>query len=107
MLQFVWRLWSPRHRTLWLGLFLTCSSLTALTGAFLGSRIHREETLVEAVLTVEEGLARSAPDDARKVVFVMHEGTKVRIERSEGDWLLIRLSNGLGGWLEATAVTVI
>jgi len=29
----------------------------------------------------------------------MHEGTKVRVVRSEGDWSLVRLQNGLGGWV--------
>ena len=50
---------------------------------------------------------RSAPDQAQTVVFALHEGTKVRIERREQDWLLIRLANGLGGWLPAAAVTEI
>ena len=104
----VWSLWNRgRARMLWLVLVLSCTSLTALTGGVLGLRVYRKETLVEAIALVEEGLARSAPDETRKVVFVIHEGTKVQIERREGDWLLIRLSNGLGGWLPAAAVAVI
>ena len=62
---------------------------------------------VEAVVTEAEGVARSAPDGAQTVVFALHEGTKVRIERREQDWLLIRLANGLGGWLPAAVVTEI
>ena len=40
-------------------------------------------------------------------VFVIHEGTRVRVDRSEGTWLLIRLSSGLGGWILAENATVI
>jgi len=37
----------------------------------------------------------------------VHEGTKVRIARRQGDWMLVRLSNGLGGWLPASVVEAI
>jgi hypothetical protein len=40
-------------------------------------------------------------------VFVVHEGTKVVVERREAGWLLVRLANGLGGWLPAEVVAVI
>jgi hypothetical protein len=40
-------------------------------------------------------------------VFAVHEGTKLRVVRREGGWLLVRLANGLGGWLAAGVVEVI
>ena len=51
--------------------------------------------------------ARSGPDAGRTVLFELHEGTKVLIERSEGAWILGRLPNGLGGWLPAADLGVI
>ena len=103
-----WRLWRPeRARATWLALLLSSASLTLLSGAFLGLRVQRQGAVVEAVVTEAEGVARSAPDGAQTVVFALHEGTKVRIERREQDWLLSRLANGLGGWLPAAVVTEI
>jgi len=34
----------------------------------------------------------------------MHEGTKVRVVRSERDWSLVRLQNGLGGWVRVDQI---
>ncbi len=76
-------------------------------GAFAGTRLHRELTLSEAVVTAIQGQARGGPDLGQTPVFVVHEGTKVTVERREGEWLLVRLDNGLGGWLPADLVTMI
>ena len=38
-------------------------------------------------------------------LFVLHEGTVVKLMRSEGDWLQIRLSNGNTGWIKANGLT--
>ena len=102
------RLWSrERARALWMLLIISCSGLTVLVGIYLGARVYQQEHLVEAIVTAGEGIARYGPDEAQTVVFVVHEGTKVRVERREGDWLLVRLPNSLGGWLPAKAVTEI
>ena len=38
-------------------------------------------------------------------LFVLHEGTVVKLMRSEGDWRQIRLSNGNTGWIKANGLT--
>jgi SH3-like domain-containing protein len=38
-------------------------------------------------------------------LFVLHEGTVVKLMRSEGDWRQIRLSNGNTGWIKANVIT--
>ncbi len=77
------------------------------SGAFAGTRLYQEVTLSEAVVTAADGQARSGPDPGQTPVFVVHEGTKVTVERREGEWVLVRLANGLGGWLPGELVTVI
>ena len=77
------------------------------TGVITGTRLQRELTLTEAVVLVEEGTARSGPETSQTSVFVVHEGTKVIVERQEDGWLLVRLANGLGGWLPETVVAII
>ena len=77
------------------------------SGAFAGTRLYHEATRSEAVVTAADGQARSGPDPGQTPVFVVHEGTKVAVERREGEWVLVRLDNGLGGWLPGELVTVI
>ena len=84
-----------------------CLAGILLSGAFAATRLHREVTLSEAVVTAPEGQARGGPAPDQTPVFVVHEGTKVTVERREGEWVLVRLANGLGGWLPGELVTVI
>ena len=111
LLVFVLGVWRLRLRAtapaLWLALFLSCSGLTVLAGGWGGWRIHRQENLVEAIVVVDQATARSGPDARQTAVLVVHEGTKVRVEREEEEWLLVRLANGLGGWLPAASLVSI
>ena len=101
-----WRLWK-RRGAVNTALLVAGAALFVLLGGFAGMRLQRQASLVEAVVTVEQGTARSGPEPGQTPVFVIHEGTKVTVERREGEWLLVRLGNGLGGWLPAAVVTVI
>ena len=104
----VWRLrLRTAARAFWLALFLTCSGFTVLVGGWSGLRIHRQHTLVEAIVVVDQATARSGPEARQTAVLVVHEGTKVRVERKEGEWRLVRLANGLGGWLPAASLVLI
>ena len=59
---------------------------------------------MSAIALAEVVTARSGPDIDQTEVFIMHEGTKVRVVRSEGDWSLVRLENGLGGWVRVDQI---
>ena len=99
-----WRRWRQipvLHTAVAVGLLL-CLSI----GGFTLSRSQRDGR-VEVVVTHAEGIARSGPDAQQTEVFVIHEGTKLVVERSEGDWYLARLPSGLGGWLPAAVLTEI
>jgi tetratricopeptide (TPR) repeat protein len=62
----------------------------------------------EAVVIVEEVPVHSAPtDDSSLIVFTIHEGTKVRIDRSADDWLEIVLADGKVGWVRSDVVETI
>lgn len=101
-----WRLW--RRPGMAARVVLVGLSVWVLgAGVFTGARLQRQLTLTEAVVLTQEGTARSGPESAQTPVFVVHEGTKVVVERREDGWLLVRLANGLGGWLPAEAVAII
>jgi hypothetical protein len=101
-----WRLWW--RPGVYAQVTLIVLSICVLgSGLFTGARLQRQLTRTEAVVVTEEGTARSGPEVGQTPVFVVHEGTKVVVERREAGWLLVRLANGLGGWLPAEVVAVI
>ena len=81
--------------------------MCAMVAVFALTRFERDAKQVEAILTQPQGTARSGPAPDQTEVFVIHEGTKVVIERSEAAWYLVRLHSGLGGWLPASVLTEI
>ncbi|RLC50392.1 MAG: hypothetical protein DRH79_07715 [Candidatus Cloacimonadota bacterium] len=57
----------------------------------------------EAVLIFPTAIGYSGPSSEYTRVFTIHEGMIFEIERQENDWSLIKLSNGLGGWIKSDA----
>jgi len=49
----------------------------------------------------------SAPNAGSTELFVLHEGTRVRVVQDSGPWLNISLPNGLVGWVKKEDVEVI
>jgi len=43
---------------------------------------------------------KSSPDDGGLDLFVIHDGTKVKIEDQIGEWIEVRLSDGNIGWIK-------
>ena len=62
----------------------------------------------EAIIMAEETAAHSAPsDDEELLVFTLHEGTKVRVERRSDAWVEIVLEDGKVGWVRSGRLTLI
>lgn len=53
----------------------------------------------EGVLLSKSAIGYSGPGEDFTRVFTIHEGMIFTIERSEENWSLIKLENGLGGWI--------
>lgn len=60
-----------------------------------------------AIVVVPSVSVKSAPDVSGTVLFVIHEGTKVRLEDRLEGWYEITLTDGSKGWLEQKNVEVI
>ncbi len=54
----------------------------------------------EAVLLSTSAIGYSGPGEDFTRVFTIHEGMIFTIERSDNNWSLIKLENGLGGWIK-------
>ena len=56
----------------------------------------------EAVLIFPTAIGYSGPNKEFIRVFTIHEGMIFQIEKQENDWSLIKLKNGLGGWIKSS-----
>lgn len=61
----------------------------------------------EAIVFTPTLTLKSSPDKSGKDLVVVHEGLKVVIMDSLGEWSKVRLANGTVGWVENTAFIVI
>lgn len=53
----------------------------------------------DAIVLTPSVTVKGAPDDSGTSLFVIHEGLKVRVIESLGDWVNIRLEDGNEGWV--------
>lgn len=74
--------------------------VSLLTGIFAGVARHNYVERMDAIILQGVATVKSAPDMSGTDLFVLHEGTKVRIADAVGDWYEIHLANGNRGWIE-------
>ena len=58
----------------------------------------------KGIITTQVVSGKSSPDNSGTDLFVLHEGTKVTLEDSVGEWTEIRLSDGNKGWIPLNSV---
>jgi tetratricopeptide (TPR) repeat protein len=61
----------------------------------------------EAIIFASSVNGKSSPDTSGTDLFVLHEGSKVTIEDTVGEWYEIKLSDGNSGWVPAQSLTII
>jgi len=89
----------------WLGIIFLVLSASSLTFSLRNrSLIYNSHKAIIFNSTVS---GKSSPDKSGNDLFVLHEGTKVTIEDSVGEWLEIRLSDGNKGWVPVNSVVTI
>ena len=90
--------------TVFLGFFIF------LSFSFGGWALLRTYSLMgetPAIVMNDVVTARSGPGITQTEVFIVHEGTKVFVKRRENEWILVRLHNGMGGWVLSAQIKVI
>lgn len=68
---------------------------------------HRDTDGEEAIVFAPTVTVKSSPDQSGTELFLLHEGTKVRLRSRLGSWSEIELSDGNVGWLETEKIVVI
>jgi tetratricopeptide (TPR) repeat protein len=79
---------------LFLFLFFILLSLTQW------NRFHDDS---KAVLIASTEIGYSGPSEEFTRVFTIHEGMILEIEKTENEWSLIKLPNGIGGWIRTNS----
>jgi tetratricopeptide (TPR) repeat protein len=88
--------WASSLLVLLLGLWLLAGSSFAL-------KWHQDRSDDRAVILQAEVSVLAGPDTRDTVLFKLHEGAIVHLERSEEGWSLIRLPDDRRGWLRSEA----
>lgn len=74
--------------------------LFSLTSGLNAGSLHQRDTLrSEAIITQGVVNAKSSPDRSGTDLFTLHEGTKVDIRETLGEWANIRVGNN-EGWIK-------
>lgn len=81
----------------WIGIIVLF--FTAGTIFFAVRQNDRITNREYAIITTPSVTAKGAPDNSGTALFLIHEGLKVRIIGSLGDWYNIRLADGNEGWV--------
>lgn len=81
----------------YIGTTLLVISFITLIFAFYASKYLKNSGT--AILTVPSTIVRSAPRETGKELFIIHEGAKVWLQSTLGDWQEIKLPDGRIGWL--------
>ena len=76
-------------------------SVVFAVGKYQDARQQDEAIVMTPTVTV-----KSSPNENSVDLFVLHEGTKVRVMDTSNGWNKIKIADGSVGWLQAEAMTV-
>lgn len=94
-----------RKGSFYSGLFLLIISVTMI--GFSAIRKGQLENHNQGIILSGAVVIKGSPDKSGTDLFQLHEGTKVEIIGTLGEWNEIKLSNGNVGWLEMKHLGVI
>jgi tetratricopeptide (TPR) repeat protein len=66
-----------------------------------------EQSKEEAIIFSPSVYIKSSPDKGSTDLFILHEGTKVKILDEVGDWKKIKIADGNIGWLPTKTIEII
>ena len=80
--------------------FISCVLVT-LFAAMLGIQSFRDTAQDKAIIIAQTVTAKTSPDVKAVDAFVIHEGVKVKLTDSVGEWVKVTLVDGKIGWIPA------
>ncbi len=98
---------TPVLRRLSFVFFVVTGFLFVLTYFFGYSALNAKNGNKFAIILAPESRILNEPTGSAKSKFNLHEGTKIRVIETNGDWALIKLDNGNEGWLPSKEIGII
>lgn len=86
---------------------IVCGMLFIVTTLFAAASRHEMRSPDEGVVMHSAVPVKSSPDRASKDLFVIHEGTKVRVVSQLQEWREVVIADGNKGWLPASSIEMI
>jgi tetratricopeptide (TPR) repeat protein len=92
-----------------LAFVLACILFVAAIASFLFSVSERADVMGRdaAVVMIPVSSVKSSPGEEGKSLFILHEGTKIKLLDSLGEWYKVEISDGRQGWMRSGDVAVI
>jgi len=78
--------------------------ILAAFSVILISRLYDQSSISEGVIMEQKIEVLSSPAEDATELFSLHEGVKVRIEDSSGEWFKISLADGKVGWIDKSLI---
>ena len=88
-----------------LGAGITALVLAVPAAAVLGAHFYSGEAVREGVVLAHTLQVHEVPEPRSKVAFELHPGVKLRMLDRSGDFVRVRLPNGLEGWTDPAGVS--
>ena len=88
-------------------LFMSIFILFIFFALISAQKIYNLEKEQYGIITKSTVTSLAEPKPGATEVFILHEGTKIKIERMANDWYEIRLEDGKTGWLERSNLEII
>jgi len=80
-----------------------CALLLITVSTSAAYKIYALETKQHAIILAASVDAKNQPS-GDQTLFTAHEGTKLQIRKTVGEWSLVSLSNGASGWVTTSAL---
>jgi len=81
--------------------------LSVISMVFAYQSYHLLTRQQEAIVFEPAVSVKSSPDEVSTDLFMLHEGTKVRILDNVGDWYRVVIASGSDGWVNSQSLKVI
>lgn len=90
-------------RIYFIGMFILLVALVLSVSAGMSEKNHFDNDR-PAIVFAELSEVRSEPQKAGAAIFLLHEGAKVYVKESLGQWKKIELTDGTEGWIDGTTI---
>ena len=90
------------YRLVW-----TFSIVFVLLFTVTAGQIYEFETSRFGIILAQKISVQSEPGLSGTEVFILHEGTRVKVNREFNDWLEITIADGKTGWMQAVSLGTI